>query len=226
MRSGMVAMLGAILLCAPLARAAAKKAIPPIDADCPQGFVRQITVVAAKAPDGSSMKSLVDTVTRGCKTNDENLHRGTAPVVPLPLPGRARRHRRPQAHPRVRLEPVRRTTHRARRPLARRWVGLALRRLARTHHRRVPLRQPVALLRHVPQSLRLEARPQRAGRPHGCQPARHQDPAGPDQEAVRVRQAPQGVVHDQQPLRGDQRRGELGGPGLFRVRRPSRWSAA
>jgi hypothetical protein len=50
---------------------AAQKDLPPIDADCPQGFVRQIKVIADKALDCSSMKSIVDTATRGCKTNDE-----------------------------------------------------------------------------------------------------------------------------------------------------------
>ena len=34
-------------------------------------FVKQIKIIADKAPDCSSMKSIVDTVTRGCKTNDE-----------------------------------------------------------------------------------------------------------------------------------------------------------
>jgi len=37
----------------------------------PPGAVRRIKVVADKAPDCSSLKSIVATVTRGCKTNDE-----------------------------------------------------------------------------------------------------------------------------------------------------------
>lgn len=37
----------------------------------PPGLLRQIKVVADKAPDCSSLKSIVATVTRGCKTNDE-----------------------------------------------------------------------------------------------------------------------------------------------------------
>lgn len=71
MRRETTLVLAAMVLCAPLARATARKAVPPIDADCPQGFVRQVTVLADKAPDGTSMKSIVDSVTRGCKTNDE-----------------------------------------------------------------------------------------------------------------------------------------------------------
>jgi hypothetical protein len=51
--------------------AAQNKDVPPIDADCPDGFVREIKVVADRALDCSSMKSIVDTATRGCKTNDE-----------------------------------------------------------------------------------------------------------------------------------------------------------
>ncbi|MFQ5808116.1 MAG: hypothetical protein ACE5JM_00740 [Armatimonadota bacterium] len=35
------------------------------------GMVKQIKIVTDKAPDCSSLKSTVDTVTRGCKTNDE-----------------------------------------------------------------------------------------------------------------------------------------------------------
>jgi len=35
------------------------------------GIVRQIKVVTDRAPDCSSLKSIVESVTRGCKTNDE-----------------------------------------------------------------------------------------------------------------------------------------------------------
>ena len=35
-----------------------------------RGMVKQIKVVADKAPDCSSLGSIVETVTRGCKTND------------------------------------------------------------------------------------------------------------------------------------------------------------
>ena len=58
------------LLCGPLT-IAAQKDMPPIDADCPEGFVKQIKVIADKALDCSSMTSIVDTATRGCNTNDE-----------------------------------------------------------------------------------------------------------------------------------------------------------
>ena len=37
----------------------------------PQGLVSRIKVLPDKAPDCSSLKSIVETVTRGCKTNDE-----------------------------------------------------------------------------------------------------------------------------------------------------------
>lgn len=59
------------LLCAPLATAEAERDANAIDAGCPGGFVRGIKVVADKAPDCSSMKRIVDSVTRGCNTNDE-----------------------------------------------------------------------------------------------------------------------------------------------------------
>jgi len=35
------------------------------------GLVRGIKVLPDKVPDCSSLKSIVETVTRGCKTNDE-----------------------------------------------------------------------------------------------------------------------------------------------------------
>lgn len=41
------------------------------DGPAPPGRVRQIKVLADKAPDCSSLKSLVESVTRGCKNNDE-----------------------------------------------------------------------------------------------------------------------------------------------------------
>ena len=43
---------------------AAPKDPPPIGADCPEGFVKQIKVIADKALDCSSMKIIVDTATR------------------------------------------------------------------------------------------------------------------------------------------------------------------
>jgi len=61
----------AILLAVPPLSAASKSSNQQIDAGCPEGFVKRIRIVADKAPDCSSMKSIVNTVTRGCKTNDE-----------------------------------------------------------------------------------------------------------------------------------------------------------
>jgi hypothetical protein len=60
-----------MLLCPWPVSAAPKRDTPRIDAGCPDQFVKQIKIIADKAPDCSSMKSIVDTVTRGCKTNDE-----------------------------------------------------------------------------------------------------------------------------------------------------------
>jgi hypothetical protein len=45
--------------------------LPAAEAPAPQGKVRQIQVLADKAPDCSSLKAIVQSVTRGCKTNDE-----------------------------------------------------------------------------------------------------------------------------------------------------------
>ena len=71
MRSRLSGALAAALLFGCPAAAAPRKDAPAIDADCPPHFVREIKVLADRAPDCSSMKSLVETVTRGCKTNDE-----------------------------------------------------------------------------------------------------------------------------------------------------------
>lgn len=49
---------------------AAPKPPRPVDADGPPPFVRQIKITSDKAPDCSSMKRIVATVTRGCETND------------------------------------------------------------------------------------------------------------------------------------------------------------
>jgi len=64
---GVLALI-VVFLSSGVAAAAPKPATKP--APLP-GFVRQIKVVADKAPDCSSLKSIVATVTRGCKTNDE-----------------------------------------------------------------------------------------------------------------------------------------------------------
>ena len=50
-------------------RWAARAADPPAGGDTP-ALVRQIKVLPDKAPDCSSLKSIAETVTRGCKTND------------------------------------------------------------------------------------------------------------------------------------------------------------
>ncbi|MHC4717971.1 MAG: hypothetical protein ACYS5V_13435, partial [Planctomycetota bacterium] len=68
----LIACGAAILLCAVGAHAAPRrKVIPPIDAGTPAGMARQIKILADKAPDCSSRKAIVESVTRGCKTNDE-----------------------------------------------------------------------------------------------------------------------------------------------------------
>ena len=41
------------------------------DRPAAEGTVRRIKVVADKAPDCSSLRAMVESVTRGCKTNDE-----------------------------------------------------------------------------------------------------------------------------------------------------------
>ncbi|MDP6634099.1 MAG: hypothetical protein QGG42_04335 [Phycisphaerae bacterium] len=70
-RTTVATALIAFLVTALPARAAPKSSAKPIDAGCPPHFVKQIWIVADKAPDCSSMKSIVETVTRGCETNDE-----------------------------------------------------------------------------------------------------------------------------------------------------------
>ena len=54
------------LICSASASVIAAEAKAPAD-----GLVRGIKVLPDKAPDCTSLKSIVDTVTRGCKTNDE-----------------------------------------------------------------------------------------------------------------------------------------------------------
>ena len=60
-----------MLLWAPAVARAAPRVYPAIDAGTPGGFVRQVKILADKAPDCSSREALVESVTRGCKTNDE-----------------------------------------------------------------------------------------------------------------------------------------------------------
>jgi len=65
------ACIAAVALWAAAAQAAPKQPPHQIDAGAPKGFCRIIKVVADKAPDCSSRKAIVESVTRGCKTNDE-----------------------------------------------------------------------------------------------------------------------------------------------------------
>ncbi len=60
-----------LVILAGCAAAQEPKVFPPYDAASAGGTVKQIKVIADKAPDCSSMKSIIRTVTRGCKTNDE-----------------------------------------------------------------------------------------------------------------------------------------------------------
>ena len=70
--TGPLVVIGLWVLVVSVAYAAPKlKTYRPIDADAPAGFVRQIKVLADKAPDTSSREAIVRSVTRGCKTNDE-----------------------------------------------------------------------------------------------------------------------------------------------------------
>ena len=60
-------LIGSVSLLLALATASAAQPGPLV----PQGMVRQIKVLTDKAPDCSSLKSIVESVTRGCTTNDE-----------------------------------------------------------------------------------------------------------------------------------------------------------
>ncbi|HUU09551.1 MAG TPA: hypothetical protein VM431_03320 [Phycisphaerae bacterium] len=44
---------------------------PPDATPVPGGFVRQVKVIADQAPDCSPLRSIIETITRGCKTNDQ-----------------------------------------------------------------------------------------------------------------------------------------------------------
>ncbi len=50
----------------------ATRAADPPAGDTP-GLVRQIKVLPDKAPDCSTLKAIVDSITRECKTNDEKM---------------------------------------------------------------------------------------------------------------------------------------------------------
>jgi hypothetical protein len=65
-----VALLALALPGLALVMAVSAKAADTQYGDVP-GLVRQIKVLPDKAPDTSSLKAIVDRVTRGCKTNDE-----------------------------------------------------------------------------------------------------------------------------------------------------------
>lgn len=54
-----------------LGRAALAPAAEPAPLLQPEAVVHQVKVLADKAPDCSSLKAIVESVTRGCKTNDE-----------------------------------------------------------------------------------------------------------------------------------------------------------
>ena len=64
---------GAAACVAMMCAAVQAPAAPPAAAQAAQasGAVRQIKIVADKAPDCSGLKAIVESVTRGCKTNDE-----------------------------------------------------------------------------------------------------------------------------------------------------------
>lgn len=63
-------MAAVFLLCVS-AGAAQNRHLPAIDAGCPEGFVKQVKVVSDRALDCSSMQRIVETATRGLRTNDE-----------------------------------------------------------------------------------------------------------------------------------------------------------
>ncbi len=60
-----------IFLCNMPVFSAQNRKVQPIDADCPDGFLKCIKIVTDRALDCSSLKRIVDTATRGCRTNDE-----------------------------------------------------------------------------------------------------------------------------------------------------------
>lgn len=67
-----IAAVAAVVLAAALDVPPTRAAQPAPIADPPvEGMVKAIKVLPDKAPDCTSLKSIVETVTRGCKTNDE-----------------------------------------------------------------------------------------------------------------------------------------------------------
>ena len=135
----------------------------------PPGLVSQIKVLPDKAPDCSSLE--VDRRHDHAGLQDErreghrHLQLHAVGALPPRLSGRTGRSAGAEGDQLLRLEPVRRFARRAIGAVAPIGLGLAVRGLGRTHHGRSSIRRPLALPGRVPEVLRLDARPQRAGRP-------------------------------------------------------------
>ena len=153
---------------------------------------------------------------------DLQLH--AADPLPPRLPERAGRRTRPQGDQLLRLESVRRAARHPVGVVARGRLGVAVRRLARPHHRRGQVRRPLALPGRVLEVLCLDAGPEEPRQVHHRRRGRL---GGRPQEArhrrLRDGQGSEGRLSEERPVRRVGRRKErMDGPGVPRLRRQPR----
>ena len=177
-------------------------------------------------PDCSSLKSIVESVTRDCKTDDER-------AIAIYNFGRFAWYH--HAYPSESCGDIgalkminvygwslcggQHTVLAALYEAAGLQVALPRVEQPRPHHRRVLLRRAVALPGHLPQVLLLDGGP-RPPRPADHRRAgRHQGRPVPGHRAVRHRRGPQGLLPQGQRLRLRRPPPELGGAGLHGLRR-------
>ena len=154
------------------------------------------------------------------RKGDRHLQLHAVEPLSFCLSGRAGRVARAQGNQLLRLEPLRRPALRGVGLVAATRLGLAFRRLERTHHGRGQLRRQVALPRRFPEVLCLEARSRRPGRTDHRRRGRIDEPLRrTHQERLRARPGPQVRLCQEQPVRPLRQQGLLAGPGAVELRR-------
>ena len=191
------------------------------------GLVAAIKVLPDKAPDCSSLKSIVESITRDCKTNDEKAIAiyNFMQLTPLPFayPGE------PGGLPVLKEINCYGWSlcgglHSEQSALWRQ-LGWGWRFVGWNGHTTVEANYDgtVALPRRLPEVLRLEARPQRPGRPHHRRRRRtDQQLRRAHQERLRHGPGPQVRLREGQPVRPLRQQGQLAGPGAAVLRRRAR----
>ena len=139
-RGSLLVLCGVLVgMCGSHPAYAAEQTLPVKSVSTAAGLVHQVKVTNDQVPDTSTLKSIIESVTRDCKTNDEkavaiynvnqlfNYHRAYPEEPGLVSAA--------EGIQRLRLESVRRAAHRAVGLVAGDGLEVALPRLARPHHR-------------------------------------------------------------------------------------------